>query len=90
MNLESIQILFFTTVIFALATLILLPTAALALSRLPTEASAKSSDAGDGAACDLPPYVEIEEREDKTYSDGLPPLDRENTRDYKTATFAMG
>ena len=90
MDLESIQIPVLTAAIIALATLVLLPTAALAMSRLPTQASAKSSDASDGAACDLPPYVEIEEREDKTFSDGLPPLDKEVAGEYKTATFAMG
>jgi hypothetical protein len=90
MNLETIQIPAFVAVIFAVTTFLLVPTAAMAMSKLPVGASEKKADSTDGAACELPPFVDIEGHEGEAAQRGLPPLDKEVTEKYKTATFAMG
>jgi hypothetical protein len=90
MNLEMLQIPAFVTIILALSSLIVIPATAMALSKIPVEVSAKSSDALDGAACGLPPVVELEGKAAQLTDGQLPPIDKRTTGDIKTATFAMG
>ena len=90
MNLEILQIPAFVTVFLALISLVLIPASTMAMSRLPADASQRNGDTVDGAACDLPPLVEVEGDGNSSTADGAPPLDREAAKDYLTATFAMG
>jgi len=90
MNFETLQIPAFVTIILALSSLIVIPVTAMAMSKLPVTVSAKSSDAPDGAACDLPPTVELKGKTAELTDGQLPPMDKRATGNIKTATFAMG
>ena len=90
MNLETFQIPAFITVILALSSLIVIPVAAVALSKLPVMAFAKDSGSPEGAACNLPPTVELPGKTSGVKDDGLPTIDKRKTGDIRTATFAMG
>ena len=90
MNLETIQIPAFITMLFTIAALFVVPLKALALSRIAAPVLAKSSESKDGAACDLPPTVQVDSTVDSRRNDGAPPMDQRAVEKYKTATFAMG
>ena len=90
MNIETFQLPAFVTIILALSSMIVIPLTAMALSKIPVPVSAKTSDAPDGAACALPPTVELEEKTAELTDGQLPPLDKRTTGNIKTATFAMG
>ena len=90
MNLEMFQIPAFVAIIVALGSMLVFPVTAMALSKIPVEVSAKSSDAPDGAACELPPMVELKGETAELTDGQLPPIDKRTTGDIKTATFAMG
>ena len=90
MNLEMFQIQAFVAIIVALGSMLVLPVTAMALSKIPVEISAKSSDAPDGTACDLPPTVELKGKTAEPTDGQQPPVDKRATGNIKTATFAMG
>ena len=90
MNVETFHIAALAVVVLGLASLIVTPSACLAMSRLPVGSSVEGPGASGSAACDLPPDIAIEGRQGEAIADGLPPLDKNVTQDYKTATFAMG
>ena len=90
MNLETLQIPAFVTIFLTLSSLIVIPVTALAMSKLPVTVSAKSSDASEEAACDLPPAVELKGKTAELTDGQLPPMDKRATGNIKTATFAMG
>ena len=90
MNLETLQIPAFVTIILALSSLIVIPVTAMAMSKLPVTVSAKSSDSPDGAACDLPSAVELKGKTSELSDGQVPPMDKRATGNIKTATFAMG
>jgi hypothetical protein len=48
------------------------------------------SDSSEGAACDLPPTLEIDGTSDSSQHSGLPLMDQRAVEKFKTATFAMG
>ena len=90
MNIGTIQIPAFLTALLAAAVLVIVPMTAMAMSRLPNGISAGKADPGDGAACDLPPTVQLEGRSDKDPAFKEPSLDSKVTENTQTATFAMG
>ena len=90
MNLESVHFLTLATAVMALTAFILVPAAAMAMSKVPAGTATKITDSPDGAACDLPPYVEIDESKNSSSVVGTPPIDRQVAEKYSTATFAMG
>ncbi|MDF1524834.1 MAG: hypothetical protein RRA15_02555 [bacterium] len=90
MNIETFQIPTFLTVILALSSMLVIPVAAMALSKIPLGISAKTSDAPDGAACALPFTVELEGKTAEPGNGQLPPMDKKATGNIKTGTFAMG
>jgi hypothetical protein len=90
MNLETLQIQAFVTIILALTSLIVIPVTAMAMSKLPVTVLAKSSGSLDGTACDLPPTVQIEGKTAESTDGQQPPMDKRATGNIKTATFAMG
>jgi len=90
MNVETFHIAMFAAIMLALTSLIVLPAASVAMSRLPAGPSVESPGSSGGASCDLPPDIEIEGREGESSVGGLPPMDKNVTQNYKTATFAMG
>jgi len=90
MFVETIQISGFTALVVSFAILILVPATLMAMSRLPMEALASSTDTPDGASCDLPPLLEIDGRTGEALVKDVPPLDMRTTKNQKTATFAMG
>ena len=90
MNLETLQIPALVATVLALISLIAIPAAAMALSKIPDTDAAKNSDPSVGAACDLPPTLEIEGTADSTDLSALPLMDKRTVDKFKTATFAMG
>ena len=90
MNLESIQFLTLAAGVIALTAFLMVPAATMAMSKVPAGTATKSTNSSEGAACDLPPYVEIDESKTNSPMRGTPPLDRQVTENYSTATFAMG
>jgi hypothetical protein len=91
MNLETFHIPAFITITFALTAFMIIPVvAAMAGSKIPEALSATRSDSPDGAACALPPTVELEGNTAELTNGQLPPMDKKAAGNTKTATFAMG
>lgn len=90
MTLETLQIPALVATVLALISLIAIPAAAMALSKITDTDAAKNSDSPLGAACDLPPTLEIEGTADSTDLSALPLMDKRTVDKFKTATFAMG
>ena len=90
MNLETFHIPAFVSIIFALTAFLIIPAAAMAGSKIPEALSAIRSDSPDGAACALPPTVELEGNTAELTNGQLPPMDKKAAGNIKTATFAMG
>jgi hypothetical protein len=90
MNLETFHIPVFITIIFAMTTFLVVPVAALAGSKIREASSAIRSESPDGAACSLPPTVELEGKAAEPGNGQLPPMDKKETGNIKTASFAMG
>jgi hypothetical protein len=90
MNLEMLQIPVFAAVLFALASLIVMPVTSMALSGSLEADIVKTSDSSEGTACDLPPTLEISSTADSRQDSGLPLLDQRAVEKFRTATFAMG
>ena len=90
MNIETFQLPAFVTIILALSSMVVIPVTAMALSKIPVAVSAKISDAPDGAACALPPTVELEGKSAELTNGQLPFMDKKAAGNIKTATFAMG
>ena len=89
MNIGTIQTPAFIAVLLLVSTVAITVTA-MAMSKLPLGVSDKDGDTLEGPACDLPPAIEIEGRENKAVPAKAPSLDKKVTKNYKTATFAMG
>jgi hypothetical protein len=90
MNLDTLLIQAFLTIILALTSLIVLPVTALMALENPVAALAKDSDGPEGAACDLPPTVEIVGKDAVLPGSEMPSIDKRAVEKFKTATFAMG
>jgi hypothetical protein len=90
MNLESFPMAVFVTALVFTTIFISLPLVATAMSRISLETPVKSSDTSGGAACDLPPSVELEGKEKRPTAGELPAMDKKRAKEFKTATFAMG
>lgn len=90
MNIETFHIPAFITIIFAMTTFWVIPVAAMAGSKTPEASSAIRSESPDGAACALPPTVELEGNTAEPSNGQLPPMDKKETGNIRTATFAMG
>ncbi len=90
MTLETLQIPALVATVLALISLIAIPAAAMALSKIPDTDAEGSSGPSGGAACDLPPTLEIERTADSTGLSAPPLMDKRTVDKFKTATFAMG
>ena len=90
MSIDAFQLPAFVTIILALSSMVVIPVTAMALSKTPVAVSEKISDAPDGAACSLPPTVELEGKNAEPSNGQLPPMDIRAAGNIKTATFAMG
>ncbi|MCJ7500485.1 hypothetical protein MUP29_09530 [bacterium] len=90
MNIETFQIPTFVTIILALSSMVVIPVTAMALSKIPVGISGKTPDAPDGAACALPPTLELEGNTAELTNGRLPAMDKKAAGNIKTATFAMG
>ena len=90
MNMEAVSFLVLMTMVLTLISLSLIPVTAMAMSRTPQDAVSNEADSAGGAACSLPPDVEVSGDGDANTAYGPPPLDKEVSDVIKTATFAMG
>ena len=90
MSFDTTQIHAFAAVLFAIASILVMPLKAMAMSKTPDGVSTQSSDSADGPACELPPLLEIDDKGTNLPLDDLPPIDRETKGGLQTATFAMG
>ena len=90
MNVETLHIPAFVTIIFALTSFLVIPAAAMSGSKIPETLSSIRSDSPDGAACALPPTVELEGKTEELTENRLPLMGERAAGNIKTATFAMG
>ena len=90
MNLETFQLPLIAGLLFVIGFLIVLPLLAMSGSRYFVLESIRSSDLSGGSSCDLPPSLEASVNGVQDSDIGLPPIDRVESVDLKTATFAMG
>jgi hypothetical protein len=61
-----------------------------AMSRAPSKTPAETENLPGGAACELPPDIEISGAASGGLNAGLLPLDRQTSENQETATFALG
>ena len=62
MSFDTTQIHAFAAVLFAIASILVMPVTAMAMSKSPDGVSTQSSDSADGPACELPPLLEIDDK----------------------------